>query len=222
MVILLQRRLQRFALRDRQESHEFRQRIAFRSVQGKDQSESSECQKILEMTISRFTRLFTNDLPSFQPPITQCNGKSVSIFKFDSSFSSQPDKVTNAKASIKRLKTLRHPSIISIIDSNEVNHPTTSDESSLVTIFPQFFSKLPINFPVNFLTNSLFQESNDIFFVTEYVIPLKVYLEENLSSYTKEQKYYTASYGLCQVAVSGNESTSNQPPRNEQKRRTIR
>lgn len=68
VVILLQRRLQRFALRDRQESHEFRQRIAFRSVQRKDQSESSECQKILEMTISRFTRLFTNDRPSFQPP----------------------------------------------------------------------------------------------------------------------------------------------------------
>jgi len=47
------------------------------------------------------------------------NGKNVSIFKFDSSFSNQPDKVASAKASIKRLKTIRHPSIISIIDSNE-------------------------------------------------------------------------------------------------------
>jgi len=94
------------------------------------------------------------------------NGKNVSIFKFDSSFSNQPDKVASAKASIKRLKTIRHPSIISIIDSNE--------------------------------------ESNDIFFVTEYVIPLKIYLEDDLSDYTKDQKYYTASYGLCQVATGLN------------------
>lgn len=53
--------------------------------------------------------------------LSQSNGEEVAIFILDTKNSSQSE-VDAAKAAVKRLKTLRHPSILTFFDSVEVRY----------------------------------------------------------------------------------------------------
>lgn len=85
----------------------------------------------------------------------------LSIFRFDFKDPSNA-LVERAKQSLKRIKTLRHPSILKYVNSSETE--------------------------------------KSICIVTESVIPLKDYLEEASSNFTKAQKEFSIAYGLLNVA----------------------
>lgn len=58
-------------------------------------------------------------------PDKQGSGDPVSVFRFDAK-PGREDAIEKAKAAAKRLKTLRHPNILTFVDSQEVCSPSHS------------------------------------------------------------------------------------------------
>ena len=117
--------------------------------------------------------------------VVQSSGELVSIFRYEVKPNGE-NHIDRAKNAIKRLKTLRHPSILTYVDSLEV------------WVLKLIYSNQFIN---NLFVIFFKKTDKSVYVVTEFVEPLENYLQ-NISDYTQQQKQLAISYGLLQVAVS--------------------
>lgn len=92
-----------------------------------------------------------------------------------------------AKSSVKRLKTLRHPNILTFLDSLEVFSCFHDVSLNMLNIFLSYE-----------------QTERCVCFVTEDVIPINKYME-SIREYTSDQKKFAVSWGLHQIAVCSDE-----------------
>ncbi|KAG1665264.1 N-terminal kinase-like protein [Nymphon striatum] len=146
----------------------------------------------------RQRRVWGDDLKEWSKStsIGQANNDPVSIFIFEL----KPGKENEfeiAKNCLKRLKTLRHPNVVTYIDSLEVTLMKGLDvvDYEIISHYQNFQQKVP---PIRVINKLIFLKADKVLYlVTESVEPLEHHLETTGAN--NKQKSLAICWGLHQV-----------------------